>query len=167
MIRSISNHINFTSAPQPAVDEQRKQKQEQVATGIGGAAGVTATATRYAGKKGLQAQAGEKLLGELTGQVSQGIKGVNEAQEVATGLIGAFKKNLKMYTASIMEHLAKFKDTKFIGAIIKSPVTRKLSALAGGVLAFFVLFTGVNKAFENGQVAVEDLKNQFKEYKNM
>ena len=51
MIRSISNHINFTSAPQPAVDEQRKQKQEQVATGIGGAAGVTATATRYAGKK--------------------------------------------------------------------------------------------------------------------
>ncbi len=167
MISSVVQPINFTSSQAQSVQEQRKDKQEQVATGIGGAAGVTAAATKYAGRKGLKAQAGEKFLGELSGQVANGIKGVNKTQQVAEGFIASFKQNLKMYSASIMEHLNKFKNTKIIGSIVKSPIARKASFLFGGALAFFVLVTGVNKAFENGQIAVEDFKQQYRDFKNM
>ena len=159
------NTIDFRPQPQ-YTPEQRQQRKEQVATGVGGAAGLSATATRYAGKKGLKAQAGEEILGRMTAQVSNGIKTVNQTQEVATGFITTFKNNLKMYTKSIMDQLAKFKDSKFIGPIVKSPITRKFSALAGGLLAFFVLVTGVNKAFKNGEIAVDDLKSQYKNYRN-
>ncbi len=159
MMTSVSPQINFTSAQAQVAQEQRKQTQEQVATGIGGAAGVTAAATKYAGRKGLKAQAGEQFFGELSGQVASGIKGVNKSQEVAKGLWASFKQNIKMYSASVMEHLNKFKDTKIIGAIVKSPIAKKASFLFGGALAFFVLVTGVNKAFENGKIAVEDFKN--------
>lgn len=159
MMTSVSPQINFTSAQAQVAREQRKQTQEQVATGIGGAAGVTAAATKYAGRKGLKAQAGEQFFGELSGQVASGIKGVNKSQEVAKGLWASFKQNIKMYSASVMEHLNKFKDTKIIGAIVKSPIAKKASFLFGGALAFFVLVTGVNKAFENGKIAVEDFKN--------
>lgn len=159
------NTIDFRPQPQ-YTPEQRQQRKEQVATGVGGAAGLSATATRYAGKKGLKAQAGEEILGRMTAQVSNGIKTVNQTQEVATGFITTFKNNLKMYTKSIMDQLAKFKDSKFIGPIVKSPITRRFSALAGGLLAFFVLVTGVNKAFKNGEIAVDDLKSQYKNYRN-
>lgn len=159
------NTIDFRPQPQ-YTPEQRQQRKEQVATGVGGAAGLSATATRYAGKKGLKAQAGEEILGRMTAQVSNGIKTVNQTQEVATGFITTFKNNLKMYTKSIMDQLAKFKDSKFIGPIVKSPITKRFSALAGGLLAFFVLVTGVNKAFKNGEIAVDDLKSQYKNYRN-
>lgn len=160
------NTIDFRPQPQYTPEQRQQQTKEQVATGVGGAAGLSATATRYAGKKGLKAQAGEEILGRMTAQVSNGIKTVNQTQEVATGFITTFKNNLKMYTKSIMDQLAKFKDSKFIGPIVKSPITRKFSALAGGLLAFFVLVTGVNKAFKNGEIAVDDLKSQYKNYRN-
>jgi len=159
------HQVNFTSNQQVNSD-QHKQRQEQVATGVGGTAAATTTATKYASRRGLKAQTGEKFLGEMSTQVANGIKTVNNAQETATGFIASFKHNFKMYTASIMEHLNHFKNSKFIGPIIKSPITRKLSALAGGALAFFVLVTGVNKAFKTGQIAVDDFKSQYRDYKN-
>ena len=167
MMHTVSPQVNFMANAQVVSNEQRKQKQEQVATGIGGAAGVTATATKYAGRKGLRAQASEKFLGELSGQVAQGIKKANEAQEVATGLFATFKKNFKMYSASVLEQLNKLKNSKFIGPIVKSPIAKKVSAVAGGALAFFVLITGVNKAVKTGAVAVNDFKSQYREYKDM
>ena len=159
--------INF--APnQPQINQNQRNKQqtqEQVATGVG-AAGAGAAATKYAGKRGLRAQAGEKILGDITEQVSSGIKTVNKVQETATGFIASFKKDLKMFSANIMEHLNKFQNSKFIGPIIKSPITKKFSALAGGALAFFVLVTGVNKAFKTGEIAIDDFKSQYKDFKN-
>ena len=63
--------------------------------------------------------------------------------------------------------LLKFKESKFIGPIVKSPITAKFSALAGGALAFFVLVTGINKAARSGSLAVEDLKNKYSQYREV
>ena len=58
----------------------------------------------------------------------------------------------------------RLKNSKFIGPIINSPVTKKLAGVAGGALAFFVLVTGVNKAVKTGAIAVDDFKHQFHEF---
>lgn len=166
MNTSLLRQVSFTSNPQLNTNEQRKQKQEQVATGVGGTAAATTAATKYAGRKGLKAQAGEQFLGEMSTQVANGIKTANRVQETATGFIATFKQNFKMYTASIMENINKFKNSKLIGPIIKSPMTKRVSALAGGALAFFVLVTGVNKAFKTGEIAVEDFKSKYNDFRN-
>lgn len=158
--------ISFTS--NPAVTSElhntNKQTQEQVAAGVGGVAGVS-QAAKLAGKRGIKAQAAEQALAEMTNKVQTTVNGINKNKKAVEGLFGKFNHNVKMYTASIMEHLNKFKGVKFIGAIVKSPITRKISSLVGGALAFFVLVTGLNKAVHSGEVAVDDFKSKIAEMK--
>ena len=155
--------ISFTGEP-VRTPEQRQKRQEQVASGVGGAAGVT-TATRFAGKRALKHEAKADMLAEMYAQVGRTMNNVNEGTQVTSGMWHAFKANMTKYTRSVETLMLKMKDAKFIGPIIKSPITAKYSALAGGALAFFVLVTGINKAARSGALAVDDLKNKYSEYK--
>lgn len=146
--------------------EQRQKRQEQVASGVGGAAGVGA-ATKFAGKRALKHEAKSEMLADMYAQVSRTMNSVNEGSQVSTGLWHAFKANMTKYTKSVETLLLKFKESKFIGPIVKSPITAKFSAFAGGALAFFVLVTGINKAARSGSLAVEDLKNKYSQYREV
>ncbi|MBQ8459708.1 hypothetical protein IJ541_06365 [bacterium] len=145
--------------------EQRQQKKEEAAVAAGGAAGLSTTATRMAGKKGIKAEAGEKALQHMMETVSTTTRNANNTVREAEGLWGAFNRNVKMYAESIMKKFDSLKNTKFIGPLINSPITKKLSFLAGGVLAFFVLITGINKMIKTGTAAVKDLHSQYNDFR--
>lgn len=149
---------NTTSTSMTAA--QRKERNEQVAAGVGGAAGLSTSATKMASKRGLQA---EQSLSNMLETVTKTQQAVNKNTKAATGLWATFKNNIKVYSADILARLNKLKDTKFIGPIIKSPFTKKVAGFFGGALAFFVLITGVNKAIKTGAIAVDDIKHQINE----
>lgn len=148
----------------PAQIQERKEKKEQVAAGVGGAAGLSTTATKYASRKGLKAEAGEHVLQQMMHTVTETTNAVNKNAKTAKGLWATFKSNISMYTKDIMTRLEHFKNSKFIGPIINSPFTKRLAGFAGGALAFFVLVTGVNKAVKTGAIAIDDFKHQFNEF---
>ena len=60
--------------------QQRKEKSEQVAAGVGGAAGLTTSATKMAGKRGLQA---EQSLSNMLGTVTKTQQAVNKTQKLS------------------------------------------------------------------------------------
>lgn len=128
-------------------------KTEQVAAGVGGAAGVTTSATRMAGKKGLSLQ-------QMMANVTNTAEKITENADKATSLWGKFKNNTKIFTKDILARFKALENTKFIGAIVKSPIIKKSAAVFGGTLAFFVLVTGVNKAVKTSVDAAGDLKNK-------
>lgn len=156
------------SGPQRTTDPRTNntEKKEQVAAGVGGAAGLS-QATKMAGKKGLQAEKGEKALQQMLNTVQATTQTVNKNSKAVEGLWGTFKYNIQMYSKDILMRLEKFKNSKFIGPIVNSPITKKLSTVAGGALAFFVLVTGVNKAVKTGAIAIDDFKNQINEFKSV
>ena len=127
-----------------------KTKTDQVAAGVGGAAGVTTSATKMAG---LSLQ---KMMANVTSTAER----VSENAEKATTLWGKFKKNTTIFTKDILARFKALENTKFIGAIVKSPIVKKSAALFGGALAFFVLVTGVNKAVKTSVQAAGDIKNK-------
>lgn len=162
------NAITYQTSNQPTMTaKQRQEHQEKVAAGVGGAAGLTTSATKMASKRGLQAEAGEKAYQQVTHMITEANKTVIKTSETATGLWSTFKANVKLYTKDITKRLEAFKNSKFIGPIVKSPIAKKFAALFGGALAFFVLVTGINKAFKTGEIAFDDLKNQYQEMRNM
>ncbi|MBR1460740.1 hypothetical protein IJ596_03795 [bacterium] len=81
----------------------------------------------------------------------------------AKGLWGKFLKDTKIFSASIMNRISKFKDLKYIGPVLKNPAVRLVAGGVGAVMAFFALVTGVSKAIRNGRLAVGDLKDRFNE----
>lgn len=135
--------------------EERKQKQEQVATGVGGAAGLSTTATKMAGKNGLKAEAAEKSLQNMMENVQRTTSAAKKNVKVAKSLWGRFLENIKFYKNDIIKRFP----------IFNHPVTKKVAGAAGGALAFFVLITGINKAVKTGAIAVDDFKHQYHEYK--
>lgn len=147
--------------------QQRQENQEKVAAGVGGAAGLTTSATKMASKRGLQAQTGERAYQQATRMLTETNKAVINSSEKATSLWNTFKTNIKIYSNDIIKKLQKFKDSKFIGPIVKSPIIKKVAGFFGGALAFFVLVTGINKAFKTGELAFDDLKHQYNEMRNM
>lgn len=153
--------VAFTGAEQrPLTQQERRERREDVATGVGGAAGLTASASKMASRRGVKAKTGEQVLQGMMNNVTQTTRAINQNTQVATGLWARFKSNIKMYTQDILKRLENLKSNKYIGKIIDSPITKKAAGLFGAGLAFFVLVTGVNKAFKTGEVAVVDLKNQ-------
>ena len=158
--------VQSTAAARKLTPEERKQKQEQVATGVGGAAGLSTTATKMAGKKGLRAEAAEQSLQHMMENVQRTTNAAKKNSRVAKGLWATFKENIKFYTNDIVKRFEAFKNSKFIGPILNNPVTKKLAGVAGGALAFFVLVTGVNKAVKTGALAVDDFKHQYNEYRS-
>ena len=159
--------VAFTGSEQrPLTREQRIERREEVATGVGGAAAfTTASATRMASRRGVKARTGEQVLQGMMTQVTNTTKAVNQNTKVATGLWAKFKNNITMYTQDILKRLESIKGNKFVSRIIDSPITKKAAGLFGAGLAFFVLVTGVNKAFKTGAVAYGDLKYQLDEIK--
>lgn len=147
-------------------DDQRKKTQQQVATGVGGAAGLSASTTKFAGKKGLKASTGEKSLQQMMESVKQTTQAVNSGTKKAKGLWGSFKYNVKFYTNDILTRLNSLKTNRFISPIINNVVVKKGATVLGGALAFFVLATGITKTIRTGVTAVDDLKNQYHDFKS-
>ncbi len=151
--------IAFTGAEQrPLTREERVERRENVATGVGGAAGLTASASKMASRKVVKVKTGEQVLQGMMTQVTNTTKAVNQNTKVATGLWARFKSDITMYTKDILKRLEGLKTNKYIAKLIESPLTKKAAGVFGAGLAFFVLVTGVNKAFKTGTVAVGDLK---------
>ncbi len=157
--------ITFTAREnRPRLTQEQRERNQQVATGVGGVAGLSASATNIASKRAMRAKSGEQVLQQMMNTVETTTRTVNQNTQAAKGLWATFKHNIKMYTDDILKRLDTLKNTKFIGSIINSPITKKLAGIFGGALAFFVLVTGVNKAIKTGAIAVDDLKHQIQEF---
>ncbi|MCM1338745.1 MAG: hypothetical protein NC191_03640 [Muribaculaceae bacterium] len=138
-----------------------KNKTEQVAAGVGGAAGITASATKMAGKRGLVAS--ENSLASMLSTVTKTAGTVTENAETATSLWGKFKLNTKIFTIDLLKKFKALENKKFIGAIFKSPLLKKAAGAFGVGLAFFVLVSGVNKAAQTTVEAAGDIKNKLED----
>lgn len=166
--------VPFTGAEPQKYNKKTKQERveqrEAVATGAGGvAAGVTATKAAKLAKTGARSdktlRAAENGLQQMSANVTRITRSVNQNTEVATTLLGKFKSNIKFYTKDIMDRIGNLKGAKIFEVIKKSPITRTVAGVLGAGLAFFVLVTGINKAFKTGAVAVNDFKNQYNDFK--
>lgn len=158
---------NF-QAKTPLTPEQRQQRTEQVATGVGGAAGLSSQAAKVARRGSINAgtiRNAETQLQHMMEQTQRTMNSVNNNAKAVNGLWSAFKHDIEFYTEDIIKRLESLKNAKFIGPILNSPITKKMAGAAGGALAFFVLITGVNKAVKTGAIAVDDFKNQYSEFK--
>lgn len=160
---SFGSEYNVTQANKKLSSDDRKQ---QVATGVGGAAGLSTTATKMAGKRGLKAEAAEQTLQHMMENVQRTTNIAKRNTKTAKGLWQTFKANIKFYTNDIIKRLESVKNSKLLGPLLNNPVTKKLASAAGGALAFFVLVTGVNKAVKTGSIAFNDFKSQYNEYMN-
>lgn len=155
--------ISFTSNPhtKPAVDRDKKEKAQDVATAVGGT-GFAAKASRMASKRGLQQ--GESTLQSMMQTTQNVMQGTSRTIKESKGLVASFKRHYKMFKGDAMKFFSKWKDSKILGPIIKSPVIKGIASGFGGILAVFVLISGVNRAIENGELAFNDLKNQYSKY---
>lgn len=147
----ISSVNNYSPNLTAAQIKQRKEATQDVAAGVG-ATGITATATRYAGKQG--------VLQRMFTNVQEVTKVTSKNSREITGLWSKFMHNTKLFTNDIMSKFTKFKGNKLIAPIIESPLAKGASKIFGATMAFFVLVTGVQKAFDNGRLAVGDLKDK-------
>lgn len=132
--------------------EQRRQRREttqNVATGVG------ATGSAYASRNFIYGK-----LKNVIGTTTKTAKTIEHNTAEITGLFGNFLKNAKEFSADAYARLMQYKNVKYIGAIIKSPIVKKATGVFGGVMAFFVLVTGVQKAVDNGKIAIGDLKDK-------
>lgn len=157
--------ISFTSKPrvnQP-VDRDKKEKAQDVATAVGGT-GFAAKASRMASKRGLQQ--GESTLQSMMQTTQNVMQGTSRTIKESKGLAASFKRHYKMFKGDAIKFFSKWKDSKVLGPIVKSPVVRGIASGFGGILAVFVLISGVNRAIENGELAFSDLKHQYNKYSN-
>lgn len=155
--------LSFTSKPrvnQP-VDRDKKEKAQDVATAVGGT-GFAAKASRMASKRGLQQ--GESTLQSMMQTTQNVMQGTSRTIKESKGLAASFKRHYKMFKGDAIKFFSKWKDSKILGPIIKSPVIKGIASGFGGILAVFVLISGVNRAIENGELAFNDLKNQYSKY---
>jgi len=135
---------------------QRRRETQEVAAGVG-AAGVTAHvgATRYAGRQGSMG-----MLRNMYEKMIKTSKVTAQNNELATGIWAKLVRDTKRFGNHAMNWLKGFENTKFIGPIIKSPITKKLAGAFGAVTAVFVLISGLSEASKNGKIAVADLKEK-------
>lgn len=156
--------VSFTSNPRPHSSTERDKKKENaqnVATAVGGT-GFAAKATRMASKRGLQQ--GESTLQSMMQATQDVMHGTSRTIKESKGLVASFKRHYKMFKGDAIKFVSKWKDSKILGPIIKSPVMKGIASGFGGILAVFVLISGVNRAIENGELAFSDLKNQYHKY---
>ncbi len=153
--------INQPKITNVRTPEQRKENQEKVAAGAGGAAGATGATAKAIGRRAAKIEEKEKTLQHMMSNVNRTSRTMLNNSEKVEGLFATFKSNIKRYTDDIITRLSKLQESKFIGPIVKSPVTKKVAGVFGGALAFFVLVTGVNKACRTGAIAIDDFKRQY------
>ena len=129
------------------ITKEQKDKTQKTATALGGTAGLATTASKYASRRGLAAK--------ITG----------EGAKQASGFIGRFKVNAKIFAQDALKYAEKLQKNKVLGPIVKSPILKKVAGGFGTVMAFFVLLTEGTKAAENGTLAVDDFKNRIEKFK--
>ncbi len=150
-----ANTIHFHNDLTPEQRQKRKEAQE-VATGVG-AAGVTAGvgASRFSARKGSMG-----MLRNMYENMIKTSKAASRNSEVATGLWAKFVRDSRKFANHAWGKISKFADNKYLAPIIKSPITKKATAVFGGVTAGFVLISGLGKATRDGRVAIEDIKDR-------
>jgi hypothetical protein len=141
----------------PATQQAKRERKEQVATGVGGAAGL-GTATKMASKRGLLTKG--KTLQNMLDAVTTTAGNVTKNAEATSSLFGKFKANVKIFTRDILSKYKALENSRFVGAIVKNPIVKKSAGIFGSALAFFVLVTGANKTIKTGSVAYDDVKNK-------
>jgi hypothetical protein len=124
---------------------RRVEKKEQVAVGVGSAAGVGATAQKMATRRGMTAS--NATLGKWLENLNKTVSKYNTGSGKVAQTLAKFSKYSEIFT----------KDLK---SIMKNPIFAKPAAFFGGVLAFFVLVTGMTKTAKTGATAMEDIKNK-------
>lgn len=149
-INSFGNRY-YNSDLTPEQRAKRKETEQKVATG----AGVTGAAAYQAKRTSVN-----RTLQGMFAKVTDVTRTTRQNAAEVTGLIGKFKHNFAKFSGHIIEQAMKFKDVKYVGAIVKSPVMRGVAGVFGGAMAFFALVTGVDKAVRNGRLAVADVSSR-------
>ena len=146
------------------ITKEQKDKTQKTATALGGTAGLATTASKYASRRGLAG--GESTLQQMMRATTEAAKITGEGAKQASGFIGRFKVNAKIFAQDALKYAEKLQKNKVLGPIVKSPVLKKVAGGFGTVMAFFVLLTEGTKAAENGTLAVDDFKNRIEKFKN-
>ena len=141
--------IPFNSNLTSEQKQQRRQQTQEVAVGVG-TAGVTAQVGTARGT----------TLRNMYEKVLRTSKLTAQNKDVATGIWANLVRNTKRFSNHAMNWLKGFENTKFIGPIIKSPVTKKLTGAFGAVTAVFVLISGLSEASRNGRIAIGDIREK-------
>ena len=132
--------------------DSSRQKKEAAAVGVGGAAGIAGSSKIVSNVK-----KGEPVFNGAVKTLKNFVSSFNKNSGTSHKLLSNFKSNVVKFSADIMRRLEKYNGSK-LGKLIKLPVAKGLSTVIGGVLAFFVLVTGVNKAIDTGELAVGNMK---------
>ncbi len=148
MVMTVSQ-IHFDSNLTPEQRMQRRQQTQEVAVGVG-AAGVTAHVGTSRGT----------MLRNMYDRIIKTHKLAAQNNEIATGMWAKLVRDTKRFSKFAMAKLKPLENAKFIGPIIKSPITKKLTGAFGAVTAVFVLISGLSEASKNGKIAVADLKEK-------
>ena len=138
----------YNTQPQ---NNRRKDTAQGVAVGVGATGAVSYQAKQAATKSGLR---------NMFTNVNKGTKAIKENVGEVSSLCEKFSKDMQKFSKSIMARLAKMKNLKVIGPIVKSPIAGGIANTFGAAMAFFALVTGVRKAVDNGRLAVGDLKEK-------
>ena len=139
-------HIQNNLTPE---QRQRRQETKEVVVGAG-AAGVTA---HVGASKGT-------MLRNMYDKVIKTSKLTARNNEIATGIWANLVKNTKRFSEHAMKQLKGLENVKFIGSIVKSPITKKITGVFGAATAVFVLISSLGEASKNGRIAVADLKEK-------
>ena len=145
----VVNQVPFNSNLTPEQKQQRRQQTQEVAVGVG-TAGVTAQVGTARGT----------TLRNMYEKVLKTSKLTAQNKDVATGIWANLVRNTKRFSNYAMTKLKTLENVKFIGPIIKSPITKKLTGVFGGVMAVFVLISGWSEASRNGKITVADIKQR-------
>lgn len=137
----------------PTNTDTKKRTTEAVAVGAGATAGAARTTNVVSNIK-----KGEPVFKGAIEWLKRFTASLNKTTGTSGRLISKFKTDMAAFSADIMKHLEKFNGGKFLGKFIKTPVAKGISTIGGGILAFFVLVTGINKAVNTGEIAIANLK---------
>lgn len=138
---------------QPASHDNRRKTQEAVAVGAGATAGAARTTNVVTNLK-----KGEPVFKGAIEWLKKITTSLNKTNETSGRLISKFKQDMAEFSTDIMKHLEKFNGSKFLTRFVKSSAAKGISTIGGGILAFFVLITGINKAVNTGEIAIGNLK---------
>jgi len=143
------------SSYNPVTDQQRAKRKvtkEHVAEGVGVTGAVTYQAKQFATKRSINT---------MMENVTNAARITSQNSREASTLLGKFKLDIGRFTKDITARVMKLENMKFIGPIIKSPIVKGACGVFGFTMAFFALVTGVNKAVDNGRIAVGDIQSRF------
>lgn len=142
--------VSFGNNYTPQSPDRKNTAAESVAIGAG-TTGYVATASKAARK-------GEGVKNFLA-SARKGTEQLTKSEKFINKIFGNFRKNVQTFSKDIAARLAKLQNVKIIGPIITSPAIKAFSGALGGILAFFVLITGISKAFKTGEMAAMDFAN--------